>query len=42
VHSIEVRVLNAQGRVLAATGVPAGSANGFRIFSRQSYLSPDK
>jgi VWFA-related protein len=42
VHSIEVRVLNAQGRVLAATGGTTGSANGFRIFSRQSYLSPDK
>jgi VWFA-related protein len=42
VHSIEVRVLNAQGRVLAGTGVTTGSANGFRIFSRQSYLSADK
>ncbi len=41
-HSIEVQVVNAQGRVLAATGGVTGSANGFRIFSRQSYLSPDK
>jgi VWFA-related protein len=38
VHSIELQVVNAQGKVLGATG----SANGLRIFSRQSYLSPEK
>ncbi len=38
VHSIELQVVSAQGKVLGATG----SANGFRIFSRQSYLSPEK
>ncbi len=42
VHSIEVRVMNTQGRVLGATKGANGSANGFRVFSRQSYLSPEK
>jgi Ca-activated chloride channel family protein len=42
VHSIEVQVLNPQGHVLAATSATAASANGSRIFARQSYLSPDK
>jgi Ca-activated chloride channel homolog len=38
VHSIEVRVVDAHGRVLGSSA----SANGFRVFSRQSYLSPEK
>jgi len=38
VHSIEVRVVDAHGRVIGSSV----SANGFRVFSRQSYLSPEK
>jgi Ca-activated chloride channel family protein len=36
VHAIEVRVLDNRGKVLGSTG----SANGLRVFARQSYLAP--
>ncbi|MGB9403633.1 MAG: VWA domain-containing protein [Candidatus Acidiferrales bacterium] len=38
IHTIEIRVVDAQRRVLGAIGV----AHGMRVYARQSYLAPEK
>jgi len=38
VHPIEIRITNAQGKVLGATG----ANNGLRVYARQSYLAAEK